>query len=79
MQGSHYPGDVKKAIFAEFKQRFTGVDPDQVVLKLEGSNEALEPKKTLTDARIQAGTTLVVELTAAVTAPTAPAAASVGV
>jgi len=68
VQGSDYPGDIKKAIITEFKQRFKGVDPDQLVLKLEGSDKALEPMQTLAEAGLLTGGTVkvVVELKAAV-------------
>jgi hypothetical protein len=63
-------GDLKDAIMAKFKQRFTGVDPDQMQLfkvdgAASGSRTALDPTLTLSDASILAGAKLEVVVTTA--------------
>jgi hypothetical protein len=60
-----FVGQVIKAIISEFKHRFSGIDPDQLLLyKLDGrgSRTSLDPTRTLAEEGIYAGTKLVVEL-----------------
>lgn len=59
-QWSDYPDDVIDTIITKFKQRFSGVEPDQLHLfKLgdDGSSRILlEPMQTLADAGLFTGT-----------------------
>ncbi len=65
-------GNLKDAIIAKFKQRFSDVDPDQLKLYKEGSSRTpLDPTNTMSEADIFTGTKLLVEVTAAAQAPLA--------
>ena len=59
-----YVGQVIRAIIAEFKKLFSGVDPNNVLMyKLDGGcRTPLYPTQTLSEAGINAGSTLVVAI-----------------
>jgi len=57
VEGRYFIGDIKTAVIAGFKRRFSGIDPDELDLfKMNDSNIApLNSTQTLTEAGIQHG------------------------
>lgn len=56
---AQYVGELIKCILSEF-QRLEGVKPDQIEIKVEGNDAALNPLASLSEAGIDGGAVLVV-------------------